>query len=44
MVAKNGTNVGPVDLSSDVPPQRHLEAKSGTTSDQIDIWLAFGSG
>ena len=39
LVAKSGTQLGPVDRSSDVPP-----TKSGTTSGQFDIWSAFGSG
>ena len=75
-MAKTGTNLGPVDLNSDVPPGRgilwpkailhqvsltfgqplgqadlqtspwwrHLVDKSSTTSGQLDIWSAFGSG
>ena len=43
-MAKSSTKPDPVDLSSDIPQQRHLVAKSGTVSGQLDIWPAFGSG
>ena len=40
-----GQPLSQADLWSDVPSQeRHLVAKSGTTSGQLDNWSAFGSG
>ena len=38
-MAKTRTELGLVDLTSDVPPRwMHLVAKSITTSSQLDIW------
>ena len=36
LVAKSGTKIFPVDLSSDVPLVRHLVAKSGTKLEPVD--------
>ena len=37
-MANSGTQLGPVDLSSDVPlGQRHLVAKSGTQLGPVDL-------
>ena len=37
-MAKSGTKLGPVDISSDVPPSvRHLVAKSGTKLGPVDM-------
>ena len=41
-MAKISTNVGPVDLSSDVSARyRHLVVKGSTISGQLDIWSAL---
>ena len=34
---KSGTKFGPVNLSSDVPMERHLVAKSGTELGLVDL-------
>ena len=39
LVAKNGTNIGPVDLNTDkLPPCKVPSPKSSTTSCQLAIW------
>ena len=36
-MSKSGPTLGPVDLSSDIPPVLHLVANSGTKLDLVDL-------
>ena len=36
-MANNGTKLGPVDLSSDIPPVLHLVVNSGTKLNLVDL-------
>ena len=37
LVSKSGPTLGPVDLSSDIPPVLHLVANSGTKLNLVDL-------
>ena len=43
-MAKGGTKLCPVDLSTDIPPVLHLVAKSGTKLNLVDLSLDVPTG